>query len=808
MIDHWPDTVPETANQDARGACRRLLDDLLDGQLTADEQGCVTWCDTAAERLLGCLPGELVGETLPWLPEPGEPRDVVVLESSQRARVIAARAVPDGAGRRVGLRDLTTERQRDAELRRAEAHYRGIFENCGEGIFRSTPNGELLLANPALARLLGYESPGDLMARVSAEGPDIYMEPLVREGAIAELLRRDRVTALEIPVRRADGSSAWASITAQVVRDNNGDVLYIEGSVEDITRRRADEAALAFRMRLEQVVAEVSTRFVNVPSSGLAPAMSESLAAVAQLVGAEFGVAYLQPEDGGTPRAVAGWHHPDLDRRWPEQVPEPQVAMPWIAAELAAGRLVAIDDLGAPGPMPADALDRRFFSQFLAKSIMVAPLTMQNTVVGAMVLTRRTTPRPWSDDCRLVLRLVAEVVSGALQRRRGEDERFALLGQMQHAQKLESLGVLAGGIAHDFNNLLVGILGHASLAASELGPHHPVSRAIGQVETAARRAAELTNQLLAYSGKGVFLTARFDLNEMVSEMTALLETAVSRKAELALELEPQLPEIEGDPAQIRQVVMNLLTNASDSLGEQTGRIHLRTGVTFANSACLRDAVVADDLEPGDYVFLEVTDTGCGMSAETVARIFDPFFTTKFAGRGLGLAAVLGIVRGHHGTLTVQTAPGSGTTLRVLLPPARTAWRTESATEPETGSLAPGLRLLVVDDDETVREVAAAIAGTGGFDVVQTEDGPSALALIEAGEPFDLVLLDLTMPRMSGTEVLSRLATLRPGLPVVLSSGYSETEVRGRIGSEGLAGFIQKPYPPHALLGVLREALRS
>ncbi len=789
-------------------ACARLLDDLLDGQLTTDDAGRVTWCDDAAEQLLGCLPGELDGTALPWLPEPGQPRDVVVLESRHQVRVVEARAVPDGRGLRIGLRDLTAKRQAEADLRRAEAHYRGIFENCGEGIFRSTPDGRLLVANPALARLLGFPSPDVLLAEVSRVGADLYMDAEVRHRAIDDLRAAGRVSGLEVPVRRRDGSIAWASITAQAILDNNGNLAYIEGSVEDITRRRADEEALAFRVRLEQVVAEVSTRFVSLPGGDLQPALSESLAAVAQLVGAEFGMVYLHPEEGGTPRVAAGWHDGSLDPHWPTQLPDPTVAMPWVSAELMAGRLVAIDDLSAPEPMPADALDRHFFQHFPAKSIMLAPMRCQGAVFGAIVLTRRTSPRPWTDDCRLVLKLVAEVVGGALQRLRGDEERYALMQQMQHAQKLESLGVLAGGIAHDFNNLLVGIMGHASLAATELDAGHPATRAITQVETAARRAAELTNQLLAYSGKGVFLTADFDLNELVSEMTALLETAISRQAELTLDLAAQLPPLEGDPAQIRQVVMNLLTNASDALGDQPGHIQLRTGTTHASGAYLRDAVLTDDLRPGEYVFLEVTDTGCGMDQETVARIFDPFFTTKFAGRGLGLAAVLGIVRGHHGTLAVETAPGRGTTLRVLLPPAPAPAAARAESLADTAEQRGGVRLLVVDDDATVREVVSAIGGVNGFEVLQAADGPEAVALLAEGEPVDVVLLDLTMPRMSGQEVFRRMAALRPGLPVVLTSGYNETEARQKLGQEGLAAFIQKPYSPQALVTVLRRAVQS
>jgi PAS domain S-box-containing protein len=254
-------------------------------------------------------------------------------------------------------------------------------------------------------------------------------------------------------------------------------------------------------------------------------------------------------------------------------------------------------------------------------------------------------------------------------RKRAEDERRQLEAQMQRAQKLESLGVLAGGIAHDFNNLLTGILGHASLALMDLPPDAPACHSLQQIELAARRAADLTRQLLAYSGKGRFLLAPVDLSMIIEETTALLRTVVSKKATLHFDFAPQLPTVIADPAQIRQLVMNLLTNASEALGDGPGAITIRTGREFATRASLAAPHVPADIPEGEYIFLEVTDTGAGMDAPTLERIFDPFFTTKFTGRGLGLAAVLGIVRGHRGAIKVASEAGRGTTFKVLLPPA-------------------------------------------------------------------------------------------------------------------------------------------
>jgi C4-dicarboxylate-specific signal transduction histidine kinase len=256
------------------------------------------------------------------------------------------------------------------------------------------------------------------------------------------------------------------------------------------------------------------------------------------------------------------------------------------------------------------------------------------------------------------------------ERKREEEERRLLERQIQHAQKLESLGVLAGGIAHDFNNLLVGILGNAGLALMRLAPDDPTRPTVEAIHASAMRAAELTKQMLAYSGRGKFVVQPVSLTDVVAEMSELLGASITKKAAVEFDFAPDLPPIEADATQIRQVVMNLITNASEAIGEGSGRITLRTGVVRADRALFASTHLDDDLPEGDYAFMEVADTGCGMDEETRAKIFDPFFTTKFMGRGLGLAAVLGIVRGHRGTIRVTSAPGEGTTVSVYLPAIR------------------------------------------------------------------------------------------------------------------------------------------
>jgi two-component system cell cycle sensor histidine kinase/response regulator CckA len=393
------------------------------------------------------------------------------------------------------------------------------------------------------------------------------------------------------------------------------------------------------------------------------------------------------------------------------------------------------------------------------------------------------------------------------ERKQAEEERRRFEAQIQHAQKLESLGVLAGGIAHDFNNLLTGILGNASLALMDLTGESPVRYSVEQIEVAARRAAELTNQMLAYSGKGRFVIRHIDLSRLVAEMANLLHVAISRKAVLRYQLATHLPAIEADASQIRQVVMNLITNASDAIGEQSGVIRIVTEVVDADRAYLAGCYLDDNLPAGRYVCVEVSDTGCGMDEQTKAKIFDPFFTTKFTGRGLGLAAVLGIVRGHRGAIRVYTEPGRGTTFKVLLPCSEQAVAMPNANEKPVEAWRGSGTVLVVDDEASIRTVARAMLERVGFKVLTACNGAEGIeAFRQHAEEIVAVVLDLTMPDMEGEEAYRELRRIRADVRVILSSGYNEQEATNRFLGEGLAGFIQKPYQAATLYAKLREAL--
>jgi PAS domain S-box-containing protein len=391
---------------------------------------------------------------------------------------------------------------------------------------------------------------------------------------------------------------------------------------------------------------------------------------------------------------------------------------------------------------------------------------------------------------------ITEQLKAAATRRRLE-------AQMQQAQKLESLSVLAGGVAHDFNNLLMGIMGNADLALQDLSPEAPAYDNLQDIGIAADRAADLARQMLAYSGKGRFEVQRISLSTLVEEMVHLLEASISKKVVLKLEIAPEVAPISADATQLRQIVMNLVLNASEAVGDSGGSISVRTGVMDCDQAYLDSTFLDQELAVGSYSYVEISDTGGGMDRETLARIFDPFFTTKFTGRGLGLAAVLGIVRGHQGAIKVSSEPGRGTTFKVLIPACEGDPPAPALSELPPEVSFSGKVVLLVDDEETVLSVASRMLEHLGFEVVMAEDGRQALEVFQRDpERIDVVLLDLTMPRVDGEQCFRELRKLWPDVIVVLSSGYNEQDLIDRFAGEGMAGFIQKPY----VLSKLRDRL--
>jgi PAS domain S-box-containing protein len=672
---------------------------------------------------------------------------------------------PAGPSPHEASQDAVERHRSEQALRESEQRFRIAFEHSPVAMTMAVPSpgplrpGRFVKVNAALCQFLGG-TPADILNHPDPAA--LILEQTHPDDRAKDLAQFRQLLAGELDTYRLEkrfvlaGRVRWGDLSVAVVRDADGRIEYLISQMIDITERKSIEQTLREReeqLRLALDAAHLGTWDWNLVTGAVT---------VSEQIEVMFGL-------------PAGGHVYTLDTLWP---------------------LIHPDDLEA------------MRSQIASSQAGDPPLK------GEFRVLHRDGSCHWlesrgslhRDEAGRPVRLLGTVTDVT--------ERKLLELQMQQTQKLESLGLLAGGIAHDFNNLLTVILGNASLALLELPPASAVAGLVREVEKAASRAADLTQQMLSYSGKGTFQVQPVDLSALIREMAQLLHTALPRRARLAFEFAPDLPPVEADATQVRQVVMNLITNAAEALQDESGVVTVATGLLTLEQPVLYAAHSGPDLAAGPYVFLRVTDTGCGMDEATQARVFDPFFTTKFTGRGLGLAVVLGIVRGHRGAVKVTSATVRGSTFEVLLP-----YRPPPAAPPPAPAAAPDQAaerawrgygtVLVVDDEESVRDLVKFVLEQAGFAVLTAADGRTGVEAFErAGRDVDVVLLDLTMPRLSGLESLEELRRLRPGLPVVLMSGYSEQDLRTRCGGLEPTAFLQKPFYAEHLLAAVRRALEG
>ncbi|HON15811.1 MAG TPA: response regulator, partial [Spirochaetota bacterium] len=385
-----------------------------------------------------------------------------------------------------------------------------------------------------------------------------------------------------------------------------------------------------------------------------------------------------------------------------------------------------------------------------------------------------------------------------------ERKRLALEHQMLQAQKLESLGLLAGGIAHDFNNLLTAILGNAELLCFDLPDDINLKQKLIDIQRAAKRASELTNQMLAYSGKSRFETKIIDINELIQEVHGLLDVSISKKIKIHYQLDDSIPKILADPSQIVQILMNLTINASEAI-ENTGDITVTTKMINCTEDTFSLITINQGMKAGNYILLEITDTGCGISEDKIKQIFDPFYTTKFTGRGLGLSAVSGIIRNHNGGLNVKSTIGKGTTFSIYLPihGNNIPVTEESPVTIEKISIY-NITVLVVDDEAYIRTLTSRMLKNAGYTAVLADNGLEALQIFrDKKDSIDCVLLDLTMPELDGKETLAAIRKIDKNIPVIISSGYSEADIRASFGDNTISGVLQKPYQYEDLIKIIQ-----
>ena len=665
--------------------------------------------------------------------------------------------IRDEGGIPVGMwavvRDITERKRTEEALRESEEKFRNLVETTSDWIWETDAEGNYSYSSPRIRDLLGYE-PDEVIGRK----PFDFMPPDEAKRLEAEFARihsrHQPFFNLENVNLRKDGNEVILETSGVPRLDSRGRFPGYRGIDRDITeRKRVEEALRESEKKYRSVIENIQDVFYRSDLKGWLLMGSPSGAKM-------FGYDTVD-EMIGLP----------LDSFWPD----PRGPRANFLAQIKATG--SVKDFEA-------VLKRNDGTTFDASFTTHFYYDDKGNFLGTEGIIRDIT-----------------------ERKRAEEERSNLEAQMREVQKLESLGVLAGGIAHDFNNLLMAILGNADLALLSLTPAAPAHQHLVEIVNASQRAADLCRQMLAYSGKGRFVLGRYDLSDIVQEMAHMLQVSVSKKATLRYQFATDLPPVEADATQLRQVVMNLITNASDALGDASGVIEVSSGVMECDRAYLSESYLDDKLPEGRYVYLEVSDTGCGMDAETRSRIFDPFFTTKFTGRGLGLAAVLGIVRGHQGAVKVHSEPGKGTTFRILFPAAE--WTPADRTRITEQSILPpgGGTILLIDDDQYVLDVGSRMLERLGYTVLMASDGQEGLEVFrERAAEIDCVLLDLTMPRLSGEEVFREIRRIRTDVPVVLSSGYNEQDVTQRFVGQGLAGFAQKPYTLEKLREILGHVL--
>ena len=685
------------------------------------------------------------------------------------------------------LANATSRYSREA-LRESEHRFEAFMNNSPTLAFIKDAHGRFLYVNKRYLDVFGVTE-GDVVGRTSEElFPDDVARQL-QQNDTDVLAHGPRELLETVPL--SDGPHHWLTYKFPLA-DSAGKPTLVAGIAIDISDRlRAEDALRAQTARAEallQVAGHVNSQ------RDLPPILQGICDHTREALRVEMAAVLLhEPAERTMRMAAAAGGSPEL-RGFLQSIPYQAEGRPTVSETL-----VVMHDIGR-----SDQPELQVLGRLGVRSAAFVRMLRDGEYLGVFGVATLGAPRTFSPDDVALLQGVADQAALAVRNARLIDQRRRADEQMRNAQKLESLGVLAGGIAHDFNNLLVGVLGNAGLALLELPDDSPARQPIRDIEVSAQRAADLTRQMLAYSGRGRFRVEPVDLSAVVEEMSQLLRRVISKQTHLSLRLGRQVPAVVADVTQLRQVVMNLITNASDALGETGGTVTLETGTVMANRAMLASTYLNEELPPGRYVYLAVSDTGSGMDAATSARIFEPFFTTKFTGRGLGLAAVLGIVRGHKGAISVESAPGRGTRFRVLLPATTTMAGSADAAPGAALGQGAGL-VLLVDDEEAVRGLARRVLERGGYQVLEAGSGEDALALLR-DHPASVcaVVLDLTMPGLGGEATLQQLRQIRPDLPVIVSSGYVPEEE----GTMAGVPFLAKPYRPSELVDAVKQAIEG
>jgi PAS domain S-box-containing protein len=761
---------------------RALVESAPDAIFTVDTHGTILSVNPAAARVLRLPDGEAVGRSLrDVFPSPLAEHRIGIIrgihETGERAIATYTENV-EGQGERwfsavlspvfgpdrevlcvLGIaRDITEQVEADQALRESEARYRTLIEAAPDAILTVDRDGVVLSVNAEMARRLGGGSDQvvgrrfhDLMPADGADQRLAWVRQAFDTGMPVAARDRGRVPGYE---------DRWYEAIHAPIRDADGTVRQVLVVSRDVTERvRAEEA---LRQSEERYALATAAGKVAVwdwrPEDGpplCSPALEEMLG---------YG-----PEE-----VFSDWQDWDRIRH-----PDDRERMREISRSISDGQVTEF------------AMEQRL----LHKDGMYHWIFSRGTAIR-------------HPDGRIVRLLGTS--TDTTEQKRAEEERRKIAERLQQASKLESLGLLAGGVAHDFSNLLTGLLGNIELARRQTDAASTVHTYLERAEQAATQAAGLADQMLAYAGRGRVVIRTLDFAALVRDTGGLAAAQCPAQVQVVLAVPQELPAIRGDATQLRQVALNLVTNAAESLGEAGGVVTAQVGVVDVDRDYLAHSHVDDNLPVGRYVSLRVSDTGPGMDAETLARIFDPFFTTKATGRGFGLASALAVARGHGGAMLVTSEPGSGTTFEVLLPAVEGAAEADGLDDCPPAPLAQGTGVVLVAEDEPlVLAVAAATLSEAGFTVLEAADGSEALRLFEENAAeLCAVFLDLAMPKVDGLQVLREIRHRRPELPAIVTSAYVGDEAAARLQGGGPTVFVRKPYRTEQLVTRLLEAIHA
>jgi PAS domain S-box-containing protein len=642
-----------------------------------------------------------------------------------------------------------------------EDRYRLLVEaSVDYAIFHLGLTGLIETWNPGAERIFGY-APAEIIGEhgsVLFVPEDVFRGEPEREFRFASETGRAEDSRW---LQRKDGTRFWANGVMVGLRDQGGSLLGLAKIVRDDSSRKQTDERLQYQLNLADAIASNAVEaLLLIDSEGRITFANPS---------AETMFGWSREELIGEPL------HEKLQSCRPDGSAYPTDECPHLQV-LASGEIFR----------GREDFFRHKQGNMVPVTCSIAPIKSDDTIAGAVLVVRDVSEQKRAEAAN-----------------REREEAF------RQAQKLESIGVLAGGIAHDFNNLLTGIMGNAGMArrAVLVGRTEHAGNLLQDVLKASERAADLTRQLLAYAGKGQFVIQAVDLCKLVTEVSTLIRASISKKITLVLDIPDECPPIEGDRTQLQQLVMNLVINGGEAIGDAgTLTVRLRTEHFTERRERMRTA--GFPIFPGEYVRLDVIDSGAGMDDETRDRIFEPFFTTKFLGRGLGLSAALGIVRGHRGAIGVRSEPGRGTTFTVLMPVLRKSVRRRHSQEIGAEHEHRGVgTILVADDEPAVRALVQNILQEAGYDVELAEDGFQAVERLRAlGDRVSLILLDLAMPRLGGAEAALEMRRIAPNIPLVAMSGYGDIEVMERFSEADIDDYLPKPFSPEQLISKVQHAL--